>query len=50
MRRRLDDRLRAAELILRVVGCLEDATADEVAFGDPERRAELEARLRPLIG
>src|SRR5258708_1318419 len=33
VRRGLDDRLRAAELVRGVLGCLEDAAADEVAFG-----------------
>src|SRR5437868_13640065 len=33
MRRGLDDRLCSAQLILRVLGRLEDAAADEVAFG-----------------
>src|SRR5207237_3547704 len=33
VRGRLDDRLRPAQLVLRVVGRLEDAAADEVPFG-----------------
>src|SRR5579859_1804076 len=33
VRRGLDDRLRAPELVLRILGCLEDAAAHEVALG-----------------
>src|SRR4029077_13978242 len=50
VRRGLDDRLRPAQLILRIIGCLEDPAADEVAFGPELHHQRGVGRRRDAAG